>query len=41
VVQLTVFHTDDRPNLAATMKAVVQRLSDEEAGQVAAYLQSL
>ena len=41
VKQIKVFHTDDRPNLAVTMKAVVQRLSDEEAGQVAAYLQSL
>lgn len=41
VKQIKVFHTDDRPNLAVTMKAVVQRLSDEEAEQVAAYLQGL
>jgi len=41
VKQIKVFHTDDRPNLAVTMKSVVQRLSDEEAEQVAAYLQSL
>ena len=41
VKQIKLFHTDDRPNLAMTMKAVVQRLSDEEAVQVAAYLQSL
>lgn len=41
VKQIRVFHTDDRPNLAATMKAVVQRLSDEEAEQVATYLQGL
>ena len=40
VKQIKVFHSDDRPNLAVTMKAVVQRLSDEEAAQVAAYLQS-
>jgi len=41
VAQLKVFHTDDRPNLAVTMKAVVERLSEEEAEQVAAYLQGL
>lgn len=41
VTQLKVFHTDDRPNLARTMKAVVQRLSEEEVEQVAAYLQGL
>lgn len=41
VRQIKVFHTDDRPNLAVTMKAVVQRLSDEEAEEVAAYLQGL
>ncbi len=39
--QLRVFHTDDRPNLAVTMKAVVDKLSDEEARQVATYLQGL
>lgn len=41
VKQIKVFHTDDRPNLAKTMKSVVERLSDEEAGQVAAYLEGL
>ncbi len=41
VKQIKVFHTDDRPNLAVTMKSVVERLSDEEAKQVAAYLQGL
>ena len=39
--QLKVFHTDDRPNLAVIMKPVVERLSDEEIAQVAAYLQGL
>lgn len=41
VTQIKVFHTDDRPNLALAMKAVVEMLSDEEAEQVAAYLQGL
>jgi len=41
VQQIRVFHTDDRPNLAKTMKSVVQKLSAEEAEQVAAYLQGL
>lgn len=41
VAQIKVFHTDDRLNLALAMKAVVQRLSDEEAEEVAAYLQGL
>jgi cytochrome c553 len=39
--QIKVFHSDDRPNLAVTMKAVVQKLSDDEARQVVAYLQGL
>ena len=43
VKQIKVFHTDDRPQpgVTITMKAVVERLSDEEAEQVAAYLQGL
>ena len=41
VAQIKVFHTDDRPNLAAIMRPVVERLSDEEVEQVAAYLQGL
>jgi len=41
VAQIKVFHTDDRLNLALAMKAVVQRVSDEEAEEVAAYLQGL
>ena len=41
VKQIKVFHTDDRPNLAKLMKSVVEHLSDEEAAQVAAYLQGL
>ncbi len=41
VKQIKVFHTDDRPNLAKLMKSVVGQLSDEEAAQVAAYLQGL
>ena len=41
VKQIKVFHSDDRPNNARIMKAVVDRLSDEEAEAVAAYLQGL
>ncbi len=41
LTQLKVFHTDDRPNLAVTMKPVVEKLSEHEAMQVAAYLQGL
>jgi cytochrome c553 len=41
VAQIKVFHTDDRPNIARAMKAVVERLSEEEAEEVAAYLQGL
>jgi len=41
VRQLKVFHGNYRPGLSVTMKAVVERLSDEEAEQVAAYLQGL
>lgn len=41
VKQIKVFHTDNRPNLAKLMKSVVEQLSDEEAAQVAAYLQGL
>lgn len=41
VAQIKVFHTDDRPNIAMAMKAIVQKLSDEEAEEVAAYLQGL
>ena len=41
VKQIKVFHGDDRPNLARTMQSVVERLSDEEAEQVAEYLQGL
>ena len=41
VKQIKVFHTDDRPKYGVTMKAVVDRLSDAEAEQVAAYLQGL
>ena len=41
VRQIKVFHGDDRPNNARIMKAVVERLSEEEAEQVAAYLQGL
>ena len=39
--QIKEFHLASRPGLAVTMKAVVERLSDEEAKQVAAYLQGL
>ena len=41
VTQIRVFHSDDRPNNALIMKAVVERLSLEEAKAVAAYLQGL
>ncbi len=41
VTQIRVFHSDDRPNNARIMKAVVEKLSLEEAKQVAAYLQGL
>jgi cytochrome c553 len=41
VTQIRVFHSDDRPNNALVMKAVVERISLEEAKQVAAYLQGL
>jgi len=41
VQQIKVFHSDDRPNYARIMKSVVERLSEEEAEQVAAYLQGL
>ena len=41
VKQIKVFHSDDRPNFGRIMRAVVDRLSDEEAEQVAAYLQGL
>jgi cytochrome c553 len=41
VKQIKVFHSDDRPNNAVMMKAIVQGLSDEEADAVAAYLQGL
>lgn len=41
VKQIKVFHTDDRPNLSKVMKSVVDQLSDEEAQQVAVYLQGL
>lgn len=41
VTQIRVFHTDDRPNNALIMKAIVERLSLEEAKDVAAYLQGL
>ena len=41
VKQIKVFHSDDRPNNARIMKAVVEKLSDEEAEAVAAYLQGL
>jgi cytochrome c553 len=41
IKQIKVFHTDNRPNLAKMMKSVVAHLSDEEAAQVAAYLQGL
>ena len=39
--QIKVFHHDYRPGFSFTMKAVVEKLSDEEAKQVAAYLQGL
>lgn len=39
--QIKVFHGDDRPNNARIMKAVVERLSEEETEEVAAYLQGL
>ncbi len=39
--QMKEFHLGSRPNLAMTMKAVVERLSDEEAKQVAAYIQGM
>jgi len=39
--QIKVFHLDYRPGLAVTMKAVVERLTEEEAAQVAEYLQGL
>jgi cytochrome c553 len=39
--QIKLFHLNYRPGLSVTMKAVTQRLSDEEAEQVAAYLQGL
>jgi cytochrome c553 len=38
---MKVVHLDYRPGLAVTMKAVVQRLTEEEAAQVAEYLQGL
>ena len=41
VKQIRVFHTDSRPNLATLMKSVVEQLSEEEAAQVAVYLQGL
>ncbi len=41
VKQIKVFHGDDRPNYARRMKAVVEKLSEEEAEAVAAYLQGL
>jgi cytochrome c553 len=41
VAQLKGSHLSYRPGLAVTMKAVVEKLSDEEAEQVAAYLQGL
>jgi len=41
VKQIKVFHGNDRPNNAVMMKAVVEGLSDEEALEVAAYLQGL
>jgi cytochrome c553/cytochrome c5 len=41
VRQIKAFHQDSRPGLSATMKAVVQSITDEEAEQVAAYLQGL
>jgi len=41
VKQIKVFHGNYRPGLAITMKAVVEKLSDDEAEQVAAYIQGL
>jgi cytochrome c553 len=39
--QIKVFHGDDRPVYARIMKSAVESLSDQEAEQVAAYLQGL
>jgi cytochrome c553 len=41
VQQIKVFHSDDRPVYARIMKSVVEKLSEEEAEQVAAFLQGL
>ena len=41
VKQIKVFHGNYRPGLAVTMKAVVDKLSNDEAEQVAAYVQGL
>lgn len=41
VQQIKVFHGDERPVYARIMKSAVERLSDEEAEQVATYLQGL
>ncbi len=41
VKQIKVFHSDDRPVYARIMKSVVKKLSDDEAEQVATYLQGL
>jgi cytochrome c553 len=41
VKQIMVFHSDDRPNNGRIMRAVAEKLSQEEAEQVAAYLQGL
>ncbi len=41
VKQIRVFHSDDRPNNAVMMQAVVKGLTDQEADAVATYLQGL
>ncbi len=41
VKQIKVFHSDDRPIYARIMKSVVEKLTDDEAEQVATYLQGL